>query len=186
MEKKRRIWDELSIRTDSLVVQTVKDPPAVWETWVWSLHWEDPLKEAWQHTPVLLPGESCGQRNLAGYSLWGRTESDTTDRLSTAQQYLITELRVLGSVELLILCDHTVEQDYENGLLFDKDLPQRSFFPKQRHAILLGQCFLLRPVLNQFLHCNDLPPVGTKSIGKPWTKDQVTWFLLEISYSSVL
>ena len=24
----------------------------------------------WQHTPELWPGESCGQRSLAGYSLW--------------------------------------------------------------------------------------------------------------------
>ena len=27
-----------------------------------------------------------GQRSLAGYSSWGRKESDTTERLSTAQQ----------------------------------------------------------------------------------------------------
>ena len=30
-------------------------------------------------TPVFLPGESYGQRSLAGYSPWGRTESDTTE-----------------------------------------------------------------------------------------------------------
>ena len=28
----------------SLVAQTVKNPPAVWETWVQSLGWEDPLE----------------------------------------------------------------------------------------------------------------------------------------------
>ena len=33
---------------------------------------EDPLEEAWQLTPVLLPGESHGQRSLAGYSPWDR------------------------------------------------------------------------------------------------------------------
>ena len=32
-------------------------------------------------TPVLLPGESHGQRSLVGCSPWGRTESDTTERL---------------------------------------------------------------------------------------------------------
>ena len=42
----------------SLVVQSVKNPPAMWETWVRSLGWEDPLEEAWQPTPVFLPGES--------------------------------------------------------------------------------------------------------------------------------
>ena len=32
-------------------------------------------------TPVFLPGESHGQRSLAGYSLWGHKESGTTERL---------------------------------------------------------------------------------------------------------
>ena len=31
---------------------------------------EDPLEEAWQSTPVFLPGEIHGQRSLAGYSYW--------------------------------------------------------------------------------------------------------------------
>ena len=29
----------------SLVAQLVKNPPAMWETWVRSLGWEDPLKK---------------------------------------------------------------------------------------------------------------------------------------------
>ena len=37
------------------------------------MHW----RRKWQPTPVFLPGESHGQRNLAGYSLWGHKESDT-------------------------------------------------------------------------------------------------------------
>ena len=32
---------------------------------------EDHLEEAWQPTPVFLPGKSDGQRSLAGYSPWG-------------------------------------------------------------------------------------------------------------------
>ena len=56
----------------SLVAQTVKNLPGMRETWVQSLGWEDPLGRAWQPTPVFLPGESYGQRNLAGYSLWSR------------------------------------------------------------------------------------------------------------------
>ena len=38
-----------------------------------------PWRRAWQPTPVSLPGESHGQRDLAGYSPWGRKESDTTE-----------------------------------------------------------------------------------------------------------
>jgi len=29
----------------SLVAQTAKNPPAMWETWLQSLGWEDPLEE---------------------------------------------------------------------------------------------------------------------------------------------
>ena len=32
--------------------------------------------------PVFLPGESRGQRGLAGYSLWGHKESGMTERLT--------------------------------------------------------------------------------------------------------
>ena len=31
-----------------------------------------PWRRKWQPTPVFLPGKSCGQRSLAGYSPWGR------------------------------------------------------------------------------------------------------------------
>ena len=39
-------------------------------------------RRAWQPTLVFLPGESHGQRSLAGYSLWSHKESDTTKQLS--------------------------------------------------------------------------------------------------------
>ena len=66
----------------SLVAQTVKSPPAKQETRVQSLGWEDPpWRRKWQSTPVFLPGEFHRQRSLAGYSPWGRKESDMTKRL---------------------------------------------------------------------------------------------------------
>ena len=55
------------------------------ETWVQSLGWEDPLEKEMALTPVFLPEKFHGQRSLAGCSLWGCKESDTTERLSTAQ-----------------------------------------------------------------------------------------------------
>ena len=33
-------------------------------------------RRAWQPTPVFLPGESHGQRSLAGYGPWDHKESD--------------------------------------------------------------------------------------------------------------
>ena len=42
----------------SLVAQTVKNPPSMWETRVQCLGWEDPWRRAWQPTAVFFPGES--------------------------------------------------------------------------------------------------------------------------------
>ena len=41
-----------------------------------------PWRRKWPPTPVFLPGEFHGQRNLAGYSPWGGKESDTTEQLT--------------------------------------------------------------------------------------------------------
>ena len=40
-------------------------------------------------TPVFLPGESHGQRSLAGYSPWAHKELDTTERLTVLLSCLL-------------------------------------------------------------------------------------------------
>ena len=47
-----------------------------------------PWRRKWQPTPVLLPGQSHGQRSLEGYSSWGGKESDTTQQLSIYTFYV--------------------------------------------------------------------------------------------------
>ena len=42
-----------------------------------------PWRRKWQPTPVFLPGESQGQRSLAGYTVHGVAESDRTEELKT-------------------------------------------------------------------------------------------------------
>ena len=71
----------LSITTfrASLVAQTVKNLPAIQETWVQSLSREDFLEEGMATPPVSLPGEFHGQKGLVGYSSWGHTELDMTE-----------------------------------------------------------------------------------------------------------
>ena len=58
------------------------------ETQVRSLSWKDSLEKGIATHSRSLPGESCGWRTLAGYSPWGRKESDTTEATehSTAQR----------------------------------------------------------------------------------------------------
>ena len=62
----------------SLVVQMVKNPPVMQETWARSLGWEDPLEEGMGTHSSFLPGESHGQGSLVGCSPWGHKELDTT------------------------------------------------------------------------------------------------------------
>ena len=74
--------DLLEISRATLVAQTEKSLPAMRETWVRSLGWEDPLEKEVEPTPVFLPGESHGWRRLGGCSPWGHKESDTTEQLT--------------------------------------------------------------------------------------------------------
>ena len=44
----------------------------------------EPLRRAWQPSPVFLPRESHRQRSLVGYSPWGHKELDTTEATERA------------------------------------------------------------------------------------------------------
>ena len=58
----------------SLVAQLIKNLPAIEETWVQSLGWEDPLEKGKLPTSVFWPGEFHGRN-----SSWGCKESDTSE-----------------------------------------------------------------------------------------------------------
>ena len=60
----------------------VKNLPAVQETWVWSLGWEDSPGEGMATHSNILPGKSHGQWSLVGYSLWGHRESVVTEQIT--------------------------------------------------------------------------------------------------------
>ena len=53
------------------------------DPWVGKIPW----RRVWQPTAVFLPGESHGQRSLAGYRPWGRKESDRTECLIQRARY---------------------------------------------------------------------------------------------------
>ena len=63
----------------SLVVQLVKDLPAMQETQVQFLGQEDPLEKGKTTHSSILAWRIHGQRSLVGYSLWGCKELDTTE-----------------------------------------------------------------------------------------------------------
>ena len=74
--------------------QLVKNLLAVQETQVQFQGWEDPLEKGMAtHSSNSCLENPHGQRSLAGYSPWGREESDTTERLTTAQKSMCLGLR---------------------------------------------------------------------------------------------
>ena len=85
----------LKVAQVSLVVQLVKNLPAMWETWVWSLDWEDPLEEGM----AINFQYSCLEKPMDRGAWWatvhGVTESDTTEwtKPSPAQH---ESLRIFG------------------------------------------------------------------------------------------
>ena len=72
----------LIVQWASLMAQTVKNLPSMWEIWIRSLGWEDPLEKdmathsgplAWKIPWIEEPG----------YSPWGRKESDMIEQSTT-------------------------------------------------------------------------------------------------------
>ena len=80
LEVRRRVLCHLS-----LVAQMVKNPPAMRETWVWSLGWEDPWEKGTTHSSILAW--------RSPWTIpWGHKESDTTEWLSLSILWIVTTL----------------------------------------------------------------------------------------------
>ena len=87
---------------------------AMQETWVQSLGWEkSPLKG--NRSPLQYSGleRSQGQKTLAGYSPWGRKESDKTEQLSLSVWLIRTADRMAYSESSL---------DAKRGALFQQTI----------------------------------------------------------------
>ena len=97
----------------SLLAQVVKNPPAMQETWVQSLGWEDPLKNDMVIHSSILAWRIPVDRGAWRAAVHGVSKSLTTERLSTAQHNIKSSLliskiplsvTVLEFLLLLLLC----------------------------------------------------------------------------------
>ena len=61
------------------MVQTVKNLPTVWETWVQSLGWKDPLEKGMATYSSILAWIIPQTEGPGDYSPWGHKESDMTE-----------------------------------------------------------------------------------------------------------
>ena len=75
----------------SLVTQLVKNPPAMWETWVQPLDWED----------LLVKGKATHSSILAWRIPWGCKESDT--QLSLSFDILLLESEASQNINFISL-----------------------------------------------------------------------------------
>ena len=66
-----------------LVAQTVKNPPAIWETCVQSQGWEDPLEEGLATHSSIVAWRIHMDRGAWRTTVHSLKESDTTEPLST-------------------------------------------------------------------------------------------------------
>ena len=58
------------------MAQLVKNPPTMWETWVRSLSWEDPLEKGTVTHSSILAWRIPWIEEHGGLQLWGRKELD--------------------------------------------------------------------------------------------------------------
>ena len=63
-------------------VSMVKNQPAVQESWVQSLGWEDPLERKMATHCSILAWRISWTEELGGLQSWGCKESDTTEQLN--------------------------------------------------------------------------------------------------------
>ena len=68
-----------NFKWDSLVAWTAKSLPAMWETQVRSLGWEDPLEKEMATHSSILAWRIPWMRGLAGYGPWSHKELDMTE-----------------------------------------------------------------------------------------------------------
>ena len=97
------LYSSLGFTDDALVKsmpgQCRRPKRCRFDPWVRKIPW----RREWQPTPVFLPGESHGQRSLAGYSPWGRKESEMTEQthvLGFALKLTYSNCSVLSVSEL--------------------------------------------------------------------------------------
>ena len=79
--------------------QRLKRLPAMWETWVQSLGWEDLLEKEMATHSSILAWKIPWTEEPVGYSPRGRKESDTTEQL-----HFLSFTQVISDVEHLFMC----------------------------------------------------------------------------------
>ena len=107
----------------SLVAYLVKNLPAMWDTWVWFLDWEDPLEKGTAtHSSILAWREF---HRLC--SPWGHKESDTAKQLSLFRSPDVSMLPMnamdglfrVGNYQMIVIQRGAVNVELQSSCLPD-------------------------------------------------------------------
>ena len=96
-----------------------------------------PWRREWLLAPVFLPGESHGQRSLAGYSPWGRTEPDRTEVTDAG---LFLPLREAAAMEAAVMVEAAMEAAMEAAVMVEAAAEAAAAAPGPAGYVLLIYC----------------------------------------------
>ena len=137
------------------VVQMVKLLPAIWETWVWSLGWEDLLEKemathssipAWRIPGMEEPGrlQSMGSQR-AGHN-WTTSLHFTSSACLTTDNTPIVNSFINSAIELLLSFTNTFWFSFGKKCLFKTSFPSTN-------GNLTYHCYLFSPHSCTFIPC---------------------------------
>ena len=80
------------------MAQMVKKLPVLWETWVQSLGWENPLEKRMATHSSIFAWRIPQTEELKGYRPWGHKELDMTEQLTYTHTHTHTHTHNLRSL----------------------------------------------------------------------------------------
>ena len=108
------------------MVQRLKRLPAMWETWVRSLGWEDPLEKEMATHSSILAWRIPWMEETGGLQSMGLKESDTTEQLHITSLHFWA---IPASMPLLLLCASSALELLKHGLATQVTSPSLLFQP---------------------------------------------------------
>ena len=115
----------------SLVAQTVKNPPAMQDTWVQSPDWEDPQEKGMATHSSVLACRIPWPEDLAGCRPWGHKESEVTEGAVLSHSLYVCILLLVSACMLVgrhcfrggVLSEATLSPPFSTSLVPSWALP---------------------------------------------------------------
>ena len=150
----------------SLMAQSVKKPPAMQETWIWSLSWEDPLEEGMATHSSSLAWKVVWTEEPGGYRPRDHKESDTTEH-TLRQGAIYIVILGLGFINIMCMCWWQCEHVFW-GLVMVKKKKVNRWCPKEIH-------FCTQESRDESVQCTVF------CNNKNWNQPEVQWKRLYLS-----